>query len=465
MAHDGESSRQRPFYFVLVVWGEQYRNYFLEYCLPSLLAPGNLPALSGRRPAKYLIATTADDWAAMRDTAIFRALERHAVALFLELPPQPPDRPYWMQAILGHKLCCDVAFRDQAYRIFTGPDAVYSDGMVARLHDLALGGADAVVKLVTPSVDKESFFATLAQTGMLPSASLRDTGDPLTCSGRQLAAAALRSMHRMTLVNEWQSPFFCGYAATPWWRVPGEEGIVVCGLFWDLLLLDYAAVRQHDSAILDDRGFDGDYIMRTAGDLESFYPVRDSDEIHVVSWVSYPETPPHRQTFGELGRGAEFRASAYGPMYNALHRQFLFLPARVHAGPLNDKWNAVDEQALATLLTWLDPPHDLARLGRKVPSAHAIYADIEARIAAIRLPWWRRNAATWAVCRDVLMPLAARVMNWRPSLGVSRILIHLIGLALRGDPIALRWWHWRARKLAAAALGRPFREPRPQVPK
>src|SRR5580704_9946579 len=39
----------RPFYFIVVLWGERFREYFLEYCAPSLLSPGNLPALSTRQ--------------------------------------------------------------------------------------------------------------------------------------------------------------------------------------------------------------------------------------------------------------------------------------------------------------------------------------------------------------------------------------------------------------------------------
>ena len=29
----------RPFYLMVVVWGEQYRNYFLEFCLPESPLP------------------------------------------------------------------------------------------------------------------------------------------------------------------------------------------------------------------------------------------------------------------------------------------------------------------------------------------------------------------------------------------------------------------------------------------
>jgi len=260
----------RPFYFVMVVWGEEYRNYFLEYCLPSLLAPGNIPAISKNRPAKYLIATTAADWELMRQTAVFQQLSHYVATKFIELPFCPGDRPYWMQNIVGHKLCCDLIAKEKAFRIFTSPDALFADGAIARMHDLALGGTEAIMKLTVPQADKGLFFKTLAQMRMLPDTSARDTGKPLVYSGRQIAWAVIRSMHSMSTVNEWQASHFCGYASTPWWRVPGkEEGIVACGLRWDVMLLDYAAAKSHDSRILDERGWDGDYIMRTFGHLET----------------------------------------------------------------------------------------------------------------------------------------------------------------------------------------------------
>jgi hypothetical protein len=136
-------------------------------------------------------------------------------------------------------------------------------------HELTLIGAEVVLKLTARAVEEETFFDRLAEMGILPEISARDSGKPLVFSGRQLASAALRSMHSMSIVNEWQAPHFCGYAATPWWRVPSEDGIVVCGLFWDVLLIDYGAVKSHNGAILDDRGWDCDYIMLTIGDLET----------------------------------------------------------------------------------------------------------------------------------------------------------------------------------------------------
>ena len=43
-----------PFYFLVVFWGAKHREYFVDYCLSGLLAPGNIPALD--RPARPVTA-------------------------------------------------------------------------------------------------------------------------------------------------------------------------------------------------------------------------------------------------------------------------------------------------------------------------------------------------------------------------------------------------------------------------
>src|SRR5208282_1900176 len=109
------TSLERPFYFICVLWGERFREYFLEYCLPSLLAPGNLPALSTRSPSKFLIATRPEDWAAIEATAVFRAVARYVTPVFIEIPPCPPERSGCQHMGTGHRLGCEMAYRDKAY--------------------------------------------------------------------------------------------------------------------------------------------------------------------------------------------------------------------------------------------------------------------------------------------------------------------------------------------------------------
>ena len=89
------------------------------------------------------------------------------------------------------------------------------------------------------------------------------------------------------------------------------------------MLIDYGAVPEHDTSLIDARGLDGDYDMRTIGHLKTIYAVTDTDEIYTASWSSaeYMAQPERRQIFGELGKGTAFRTSYYGPHFNWLHRE------------------------------------------------------------------------------------------------------------------------------------------------
>lgn len=466
--HSIEPAQVRPFCFVVVVWGEQFRDYFLRYCLPSLLAPRNIPALSGCRVAEFIIATTADDWRAMHETAIFRELQAHAAPIFLELPPRPHDRPNWVHSVVGHQLCCEAVFQKKAYRIFTVPDYIYADGAIARLDELATNGAQAVLINVQPRIAEEPFFAKLEAMGISPSADSRDTGKPLVYSSRQLVSAALSSFHSMTVVNEWDAPYFWGYAATPWWRVD-QDGIVICGMGWNPFLIDYAAVPDHDVSLIETRGLDGDYDMRTIGHLKAIYAVRDSDEIYAASWSSagYMAQRQRRQVFGEWGKGTAFRASYYAPHFNWLHRALLFVPVRLHTGPLDKRWDATEARAIRTLLTWLDPPPELEELGRDLPVAHREYQAIEQKITESQIPQWRQTDSPRRRIRNFLLLWAAVLLHpitcSFPNLPRMRWLISAIQvgvcravMSLRGDSESREWWRLRLRAAAAHIFGRRF---------
>jgi hypothetical protein len=56
------ASRRRRFAVIgSVVWGQRFVDKFMDYCLPSLLAPGNIPALARKRKVVHSIVTTEAD--------------------------------------------------------------------------------------------------------------------------------------------------------------------------------------------------------------------------------------------------------------------------------------------------------------------------------------------------------------------------------------------------------------------
>src|SRR3954452_12718724 len=53
--------RTVPVYFSMVVWGEAFVNFFLEFCLPTLLAPNNIPAIRHRAGSRFVLHTHESD--------------------------------------------------------------------------------------------------------------------------------------------------------------------------------------------------------------------------------------------------------------------------------------------------------------------------------------------------------------------------------------------------------------------
>ena len=67
----GDSNRGGPkaIQLLVPVWGTPFISQFLRVSLPTLLAPGNLPALAKSLPCKLVFLTSSDDAADLRDHA------------------------------------------------------------------------------------------------------------------------------------------------------------------------------------------------------------------------------------------------------------------------------------------------------------------------------------------------------------------------------------------------------------
>jgi len=452
---------ERPFHFIVVLWGERFRNYFLEYCLPSLLSPGNIPALSTRTPGKFLIATRPEDWAAITVTPIFRLMERHIAPVYVELPPCPPGRAGCVHMGVGHILCSDISFREKAYAVIMMPDSMLSDGTVARLQPLVAAGAEVVLTAALRFGEKP-FFDELETSGALPTESRRDSGMPLTISGRQMVHAAVHGFHTETLHYEWDSacfpPFTPSVPAAAWWRVPGEDGIVLHSLIWMPLVVDYGSLEKHDTSAFENWTIDGDYVSKNFHKLETIYVVTDSDEAFIGSWGPPGPLPLGfnvRSLFGAVGKGAMFRSAFYSGVFDAIRRRAFFPTVHWHAHEINARWLPVERCSMRTILTYLRPPGDLAILGSavRVPRPASPDALGDWRSALLHLPLWTPWVATlW---------LLAAVEYIRRR---SATLLRRGRLVLKGDPLALNWAGWRLRKTVAAFFHREFHEPRPDLP-
>ena len=46
---------------LLPVWGQRYLRRFFEFSLPTMIAPGNIPALAAALPCTFVFLTSAQD--------------------------------------------------------------------------------------------------------------------------------------------------------------------------------------------------------------------------------------------------------------------------------------------------------------------------------------------------------------------------------------------------------------------
>lgn len=415
---------ERPFYFIVVLWGERFRDYFLDYCVPSMLSSGNLPALSTRQPSKFLIATTAADWAAMESTPVFRAMARFVGPEFIEIPPCPPGRSVYDHMGLGHKLACERAYRDAAYATVLTPDCMLSDGTIARLQELARSGYQLVVAAAL-RFGEEPFLENLRNVGALPRRDRAGPALPLVITARQMAYAAVNGLHSETLAYEWDAPGFLLVVSAAWWRVPDENGILLHSLSWAPMLLDYGAIRDHDISVLDQWTLDGDYLFNNAKMLERIYVVQDSDELFLASWAPLTERSQYKHhipCIGKIAAKAQFGASFKGAFFDPFKRRIFFLPVRWHAEPLNEKWQAVEDRAMEELRRYAAPP------GRSVLFGADGWAEKLHRIGA------RTLTALFVALRPAFILIYYRQAVWRK-----------LRQGLRGDGNSMRQLLWYVR--------------------
>src|ERR1700736_2963360 len=127
---------------LLPVWGERYTRDFLDFCLPSLLAPGNIPALSRLAPCTLVLLTPARNALIVKQSPLSDLLLRYC-----EVRIEPIDDLVSESSWTVLTLAYAVAIRqsgEQALDTCFIPlvaDYVLSDGSLLKVVEHIFGGA------------------------------------------------------------------------------------------------------------------------------------------------------------------------------------------------------------------------------------------------------------------------------------------------------------------------------------
>jgi hypothetical protein len=268
-------------YLAITFWGEEYRKYFVDFCLPSLLAPGNIPAITDKATARLLIATTHMDWRALQHEPAFAEVRKHITVehVAFDVPAFSDPHGKMLAMSQGHKLLTRRMFEDRAQGVIVFPDMIAATGFLARLEELWRQGAAAVM-FMNVRFANETLIRELEQRELLR------RGAPLALSNRELVHLTIRHMHSEMARSGFENQFRDDECASFFWEVGrGNDLLFHCGT-WIPLLIDYGRLAAHDDSTFDQWTLDGDYAGRNFSDLKELYVVRDSDDLLLISFTS-----------------------------------------------------------------------------------------------------------------------------------------------------------------------------------
>jgi hypothetical protein len=253
-------TKPRTIDVIVSLWGEHYTTLFLEYSLPSLLSPNNLPALTGR--GRLLIITTPEDAERIAaHPAIAKAKEHvEVVCSRQKIESQDPfGQRYGIQAHLN-KLGLAESLRAGNMSCVNAGDILFADGYLSALAKRADEGKRLVVGI--------GMRCALESTA--PMLEELKQENVISIANRDLVGMGLVHMHPISHACMWDAPFFTRMPYLMQWSVFGQ-GVVVRGFGLHSMLIDTTAeVLSHKGNV--------DHDMARFFKREEIHYVTDSDE-------------------------------------------------------------------------------------------------------------------------------------------------------------------------------------------
>ena len=362
----------RPIYVVVVFWGVAHRNSFATMLLPSLLAPGNLPAIKDVAGSKLVLCTTEEDWNALQGLPLFAELKKLVDPLHIVIESPASSVNKYLHNSFGFKLAIERCRRDRAFASLLSPDVVLSDRTLAYLREVAERGFEAIL---APAMrfEMEKCLSALRKNGLL----LPDR--PIVASGARLAAIAETGLHSEIRRFEWQASHFCRQPISVWWRLRDNNGILMHTTSWAMALVNFDALAEVQDKSLDVTTLDGVFI------LENFFKFNDSGRLHLVTdsddmfllpltdeseMSFYPLRPLLLNQLPVLGRLIKLwnlQTFLAGPTFDPFRRWAITVPTFIHGIPLSDrdrKQAAVTSELMRDATT---PPGRLLRFYAALP--------------------------------------------------------------------------------------------------
>ncbi|MDP6978756.1 MAG: hypothetical protein QF570_09175 [Myxococcota bacterium] len=318
--------------FVSVVYGGAFTRLMADVTLPTNLSPGNLPALAEDAEVTFHIYATHASQSMLRATPAFSTLETFARVIFHDIGSESianASSPYEVLSACHQRAIRIARERDEALVVLS-PDAIWSDGSFARMHEIVKQGARAVM-MASPRASKSAFLGELSN--------YTEQGDDasLSISHRDLMACMLDNLHPYSENLLWREDRTSSWPSQLYWRAGKQEMLVRAFHLHPLVVRP----TNWDTAIPET--IDGRFVAAAVANRSDIHVVRDSDEIAACEMTNTLESRAHLVTPNRES-GTKRIAAWMRRATDALHREYVELPIRLHAGPLDSAAEARFQQ-------------------------------------------------------------------------------------------------------------------------
>jgi hypothetical protein len=252
---------------VTVVWGEWHLRAFLDVNLPTLLAPGNFPALFEKHRGVYRIYTRFKDVDRIRGAVAFQKLGA-LVPIELEIIEDESrlDRPIETHVEIWRTAIAQAA-EHRALALLMPPDVLWSENSFAHVAELISQGKRAIYAAFFRVVSNTFLPAFWAMFGARP--------DRVIMTGNDLVALCLEHAHPIMAAHCRASRYFPRHPEMIVWPVP-DEGLAVRVLARELLIYDPRRVQLNSAQL-----------VTGAVPWDELHMIADSDHLFGVSLAPF----------------------------------------------------------------------------------------------------------------------------------------------------------------------------------
>ncbi|OUU12706.1 MAG: hypothetical protein CBB94_00080 [Gammaproteobacteria bacterium TMED34] len=257
------------FHLVTALWGRGFVERFLSTTLPTILSAKNLPALQGAALVKYSILTTDADAQDIKGSPLWAELVKNADVSF-ETSSEFEANHKYSRATDLYCVGLKESARLNAATIFLTPDALWSDGCLRRVRELANEGYRAVIVDGLRSVkgDIMPVINTLSQ---------KSAAGALSIGSRDLMDLAIENIHPVEAISTWGVSQIHDVPYRLHWPVPGGGLLSSSFCGHPILLYPDREVAAFEGAI--DHGL----VQAALSDAAKVYYPADTSELAIVS--------------------------------------------------------------------------------------------------------------------------------------------------------------------------------------